>query len=243
MYSGKYKIADMTVQIFSIYDEVHSVCAGYVTDEPTDYFIDITQSDIEYEREKCAREDEYENQPVRNFADSTFEATAVCRKIAEQMIEYGTVLFHGSAVSLDGEGYLFTAKSGTGKSTHTRLWREYFGDRAVMINDDKPLLKCTERGVTVFGNPFNGKHGLGNNIAVPLKALCILTRAKENTVIRISAKEAYPMLLQQVYRPGDAPKLQKTLSLVDRIKESVKLYRLGCNMDVSAAKVAYEGMQ
>jgi len=243
MYSGKYKIADKTVQIVSVYDEVHSVCAGYVTEEPADYFIEITQSDIEYEREKCAREDEFEDLPVRNFLDSTYEATAVCRKIAEQMIEYDTVLFHGSAVALDGKGYLFTAKSGTGKSTHTRLWREYFGGRAVMINDDKPLIKCADDGITVYGTPFNGKHGIGNNISVPLKAICILTRAEKNEIERISAKEAYPMLLQQVYRPSDILKMQKTLSLVDKLKQGVKLYRLCCNMDISAAKVAYEGMR
>ena len=98
------------------------------------------------------------------------------------MISYDTILFHGSVIAVDGIGYLFTAKSGTGKSTHTRLWREYFGDRAAMVNDDKPLLKITDSSVIAYGTPYNGKHRLGTNISVPLKAICILTRAADNHI-------------------------------------------------------------
>ena len=143
---------------------------------------------------------------------------------------------------MDGYGYLFTAKSGTGKSTHTRLWREYLGDRAVMVNDDKPLIRVGEQ-VTVFGTPYNGKHRLGENIAVPLRAVCILTRDTENHIERITKADAYAMLVQQVYRPQDAAQMAKTLQLVDRMAEQTALYRLGCNMDISAARVAYEGMR
>lgn len=132
----KYKIADKVVEVTSIYDDVHKYCADYQTDEPADYSVITTQADIDFEREKSAREDEVEGIPVRHFSDSYLEELAVYRKIAEKMLEYDTVLFHGSVVAVDNVGYLFTAKSGTGKSTHTRLWREYFGDRAVMVNDD-----------------------------------------------------------------------------------------------------------
>jgi len=194
-------------------------------------------------REKSAHEDEVEGIPIRHFSDSYLEELAVYRKIAEQMIDFDTVLFHGSVVAVDGVGYLFTAKSGTGKSTHTRLWREYFGDRAIMVNDDKPLLHIGDIGVVAYGTPYNGKHRLGSNISVPLKALCILTRDNDNQIESITREQAYTMLLQQVYRPADILKMAKTLELVDRLADSVKLYLLGCNMDISAAKVAYKGMQ
>lgn len=240
---NRYKIADKAVEINSIYDEVHEYCADYQTDEPADYFVTTTQADIDFEREKSAREDEVEGIPTRQFTDSYLEELAVYRKIAEKMLDYDTVLFHGSVIAVDGVGYLFTAKSGTGKSTHTRLWREYFGDRAVMVNDDKPLLKITDSGVIAYGTPYNGKHRLGSNISVPLKAICILTRAAENHIEPVSFEQAYKMLLQQVYRPADMLKMAETLALVDRLADSVKLYRLGCNMDLSAAKIAYEGMR
>ena len=240
---NRYKIADKVVEVTSIYAEVHEYCTDYLTDEPADYSITTTQADLDYESEKSAREDEIEGIPTRRFPDSYLEELAVYRKIAEKMISYDTILFHGSVVAVDGVGYLFTAKSGTGKSTHTRLWREYFGDIAVMVNDDKPLLHIADSRVIVYGTPYNGKHRLGTNISVPLKAICILTRAADNHIEPITREQAYTMLLQQVYRPADMLKMAKTLELVDSLADNVKLYRLGCNMDISAAKVAYEGMQ
>ena len=242
MITRKYKIADKVVEVTSIYNEVHEYCAEYQTDEPADYSVMTAQADIDYEREKSAREDEIEGIPVRRFSNGYLEELAVYRRIAEKMIEFDTVLFHGSVIAVDGAGYLFTAKSGTGKSTHTRLWREYFGDRAVMVNDDKPLLHIADT-VTAYGTPYNGKHRLGSNISVPLKAICILTRSADNHIERITREQAYTMLLQQVYRPADMLKMAKTLALVDRLADSVNFYRLSCNMDISAAKVAFEGMQ
>ena len=242
MITRKYKMADKVVEVTSIHAEVHEYCADYQTDENADYSVTTTQTDIDFEREKSAHEDEIEGIPVRHFSDSYLEELAVYRKIAEKMLDYDTVLFHGSVVAVDGVGYLFTAKSGTGKSTHTRLWREYFGDRTVMVNDDKPLLHIADT-VTAYGTPYNGKHRLGTNISVPLKAICILTRSADNHIEPITREQAYTMLLQQVYRPADMLKMAKTLELMDRLADSVKLYRLGCNMDISAARVAYEGMQ
>ena len=127
-------------------------------------------------------------------ADAYIETLAVYRKIAEQMPTYDTVLFHSSAVAVDGAAYLFAAKSGTGKSTHARLWRELLGDRAIMINDDKPLLRITDAGATVFGTPWNGKHRLGTNGSAPVRAICVLERGVQNNIERIGPKEAYPIL-------------------------------------------------
>ena len=143
---------------------------------------------------------------------------------------------------MDGVAYLFTAKSGTGKSTHTRLWREMFGDRAVMVNDDKPFLKFTEEGVIACGSPWNGKHGLGNNIMVPLKAICVLERGESNVITRIDPKDALQMLFQQSSRPMNRALMPKYMELVDRLANSVEFYRLKCNMDPDAAKISYEAM-
>ena len=243
MVSNRYIIADRVVEIHSLYDEVHTYCAGYQTDETAEYSVTVSQEDIAFEREKSACEDKLQGIPARHFPDSYLEKLAVYRKIAEQMTAFDTILFHGSCIAVDGMGYLFTAKSGTGKSTHTQLWREYFGDRAVMVNDDKPLIHIGANDVTVYGTPYNGKHRLGNNLAVPLKAICILTRADENHIEPLSAQQAYPMLVQQVYRSADRVKMMKTLRLIDTLTGQVSFYRLGCNMNLSAAKVAFEGMQ
>lgn len=181
--------------------------------------------------------------PFREFPDYYLETLAVYRRIADKMLDFDTILFHGSVIAVDGIGYLFTAKSGTGKSTHTRLWRKYFGERAVMINDDKPLIHITEKGAVVYGTPWDGKHRLSTNISVPLKAICILKRSADNHVEEITAKQAYNVLVQQVYKPKDPQKLMKTLHLIDGLTGKVKLYRLGCNMDISAAETAYNAMK
>ena len=158
------------------------------------------------------------------------------------MLDCDTILFHGSVIAVDGIGYLFTAKSGTGKSTHTRLWREMLGERAVMINDDKPLISLSENGIMVYGTPWDGKHRLSTNIGVPLKAVCILERAEENRIVPITKKDAYNMLMQQVYRPTGAEGMMKTLALIDRLAAGVKLYSLGCNISPQAAEIAYRTM-
>ena len=204
--------------------------------------METTPSDIEYEDERSAAEDKKEGIPVRKFSAPYLETLAVYRKIAEKMLDYDTILFHGSAVAVEGVGYLFTAKSGTGKSTHTRLWREILGERAVMINDDKPLIKVSENGITIYGTPWDGKHRLSTNMSVPLRAICILERAEENCIVPITKKDAYNMLIQQVYKPTEPQMLIKTLQLIDRLSENVKLYRLGCNMDIGAAEISYKTM-
>ena len=227
----------------SVYSKVHELCADYRYSGTADFSIRITRKDIEYEGNKSRNEDIKEGIPIRNFSDDYLETLAVYRKIADKMIDYDTVLFHGSVIAVDGIGYLFTAKSGTGKSTHTRLWRELFGERAVMVNDDKPLIKVSENGIMVCGTPWDGKHRLSTNISVPLKAVCVLERSEGNHIEKVTADSVYNMLVQQVYRPQSPQKLLKTLQLIDVLSENVGLYRLGCNMDISAAETAYKAMK
>ena len=242
-YCKDYIVADVTGQsgIADGDTEYTSSGVGDITTESVTR-IRITQSDIDFEREKSAREDIKESIPIRRFSDAYLETLAVYRKIADCLLSCDTLLFHGSVIAVDGEGYLFTAKSGTGKSTHTRLWREYFGERAVMVNDDKPLLHITDSGVTAYGTPWDGKHRLSTNIAVPLKGICILTRNAKNHIEPVEPHAVYPLIVQQTNRSLSADRMKHTLSLIDRMLHVVPVYRLGCNMDIEAARVAYEGM-
>ena len=240
--NGIYRIADRCIGIRSLYPDVHTLCRAYAAAQTPDFSVETTQADIEFERERSAAEDRAAGAPIRNDSDGYLETLAAYRKIADHMLEYDTLLFHGSCVAVDGVGYLFTAASGTGKSTHTRLWRQYFGGRAVMVNDDKPLIRITDGEATVFGTPWNGKHALGENISVPLRAICALERDTENHIEEVSWRSIYPMLLQQTYRPRDGAKMMKMLALVDRLETAVGLYRLGCTMQMDAARTAYEGM-
>lgn len=229
-----YRMADRTIAVTSLHEAVHRLCRDYRAEGEPDFRVVLTQADVDFERSRATMAD---------APDPYLETLAVYRKIAERMPLYDTVLMHGSALAIDGAGVIFTAKSGTGKSTHARLWSQVFGERVVMVNDDKPLVKITESGAAVYGTPWNGKHRLGSNIAVPLKALCVLERAEDNSIRRIAKTEAWPMLVRQTYRPADPAMLEKTLALIDRLAYTAALYRLGCNMDPSAAEVAYNGMK
>jgi len=202
----------------------------------------VSAADIDFERRKSAQEDALEGIPQRHFSDGYLETIAVQREITERLFEYDTLLFHGSVIAVGEEAFLFTAKSGTGKSTHTRLWREVFGERARMVNDDKPFLRFSGEDVIACGSPWNGKHHLGENIALPLSAICILERGTENRIVQISAKEALVMLVQQSNRPQNPQLMPKYLELIDRLTKKMRFYRLYCNMEAEAALVSYCGM-
>ncbi len=235
-------LAGVAIEILPLHGYIYRYCQDYLTDEPPAFTLAATQADIDYERSCSEAEDRLEGLPIREFSDSYLETLAVYRKIAEALCSRDILLFHGSCIAVDGTAYLFTAKSGTGKSTHAALWARAFGDRCQAVNDDKPLLRVTPEGVIACGTPWNGKHRRGSNITCPLKAICILERSERNHIEKISAKEGYALLLQQTYRPKDPGGLARTLTVLDKLLSRVALYRLGCNMDPEAALVSYRGM-
>ena len=237
------KLAGVTIGVTALFDSTRTFCRDYLTEEAPEFEVQVTSDDIRNEADRSARENIREGLPVQRYPAEYLETLAVYRKIVERLVGYDTFLFHGSVIAVDGEGYLFTAKSGTGKSTHTRLWRQHFGSRAVMVNDDKPLLRVADGGVWVCGTPWDGKHHLSTNVTVPLKAVCILERGAENQIRPVTAQEALPMLLQQSQRPAEPGNMAKFLGLISDLTKKVGLFRLACNMDPEAALVAYNGMK
>ena len=242
MYTEVYKIADVAIEIRSVYDGIHVYCKDYLWDGPADITLTITEEDIDHEKLKSDRENEMEGKPPVNHSRRYLETLAVYRKLADLLLDRDVFLFHGSAIAVDDRAVLFTAKSGTGKSTHTKLWRDRFGDRAVMINDDKPLLRVEGDGAVIYGTPWDGKHRISTNCKKPLEAICILERGEENQIRQISAREALPMLMQQSHRSTDPAAVAKMLQVINKLSTRVRFYRLKCNMDPEAAQVAYKGI-
>ncbi len=238
------KLADRVVAISCNYKQTREYCKEYLLEDTfsgnVDVNVNVTLEDLAVERRQADKE--YGDQASR-FTNAYLETLAVYRQIAAQMPMFDTVLFHGSVIAVDGEAYLFTAPSGTGKSTHTRLWREYFGERAFMVNDDKPLLRVCEDGrVIAYGTPWNGKHRLGTNIGVPLKGICVLAQAPENRIVKITKEEAFQTIFQQTYRPLEKPiMIKKTLELLDEVMK-LPLWHMGCTISEEAVKIAYHAM-
>jgi hypothetical protein len=236
------QLAGQIVNVTARYETTKSYCGGYLTRKNGPWDVTVTDRDLAAERERAGREDVAEGRSIRSLTDAQLEITALQRKIAETMFDHDILVFHGSAVAVDGAAYLFTAHCGTGKSTHTRLWRQVFGDRAVMVNDDKPFLKITEGAVFACGAPWSGKHGLDTNITVPLKGICILCRGNENRIRPVSAQEASEMLRKQSVPPQEPEKHPIFLSLVDKLSKNVSLWQMDCTKDPEAAIVSHAAM-
>lgn len=241
--SFQFSFAGVTLSVRCLFETTKACCRDFLVDDgvPADEQIVLTMADIDAERALLMSKKKRDEQ-LEASSPEALEVLALCRRAAQLLPRYGVVLFHGSALALDGEGVLFTATSGTGKSTHSSLWRSVYGDRVTMVNDDKPFLRISPEGVWVCGSPWTGKHRLGSNTCVPLKAVCILCRGEENRAERISPREAMPMLLQQMFHPeGDAEVLRK-LQLADQLSRKAECYRLHCNMDPDAARVVYTAL-
>ena len=143
---------------------------------------------------------------------------------------------------INNSAILFTAPSGTGKSTHTRMWQECFGERVTVINDDKPLIKINDSEAVIYGTPWCGKHGIETNTSAKIKAVVILEQSEVNSIKPISFFDAYTTILNQTYRPNDADKMRKVLSMINGLIKNVTIYKLGCNISHEAAETAYNAI-
>ena len=236
------KIAGRVGRIQTQFESTQSYFRNYLTEDTPDFYAVITPADRAFEQEASWEEARIEGFRPRRYTETHLERAAVLRVFAEQLFDHGIVLFHGSLVAVDGNGYLFAAKSGTGKSTHTRLWCQLFGERALMVNDDKPFLEMREDGVFASGSPWSGKHGLDTNITVPLKGICILERGEENRIQTLPAEDALDFLLWQSYCPLDAEKESQRQIFAKKLAAKVSLWQMQCTKDLQAAQVAYDAM-
>lgn len=159
------------------------------------------------------------------------------------LIDFGGMMLHSSAVALNGKAYLFSADPGTGKSTHTSLWRRVFGDENVrMLNDDKPALRY-ENGIWyAYGTPWSGKTPLNLNLRYPLGGIAFLERGEVNHIERYTDSDLVYRFLNQTSRPTQPERRAKLLSHISSIIQEVPVWKLQCNMDPEAAIVAYEAM-
>lgn len=159
-----------------------------------------------------------------------------------ELLEHSGFCLHSSAVAMDKKAVLFSASCGTGKSTHTALWQQYFGkDKAVIINDDRPALRLIEDEIYVYGTPWSGKTNLNTNMKVPLQAVVFLKQSEENHIERLTNKEAIKLLIRHSIRPNhDIGKMDVLLTLLDALLQKTPIYQLGCNMSLGAVKLAYD---
>ena len=234
------KIAGRTGLVRSLFDSTRDYCRNYLTEDAPEFTVTVTAADLAFEQAELLAEARAEGMRPRRFTDPFLDRAAIQRAFADHLFGHDTLLCHGSTVAVDGRAYLFTARCGTGKSTHTRLWREVFGDRAIMVNDDKPFLMVRDGGVLACGAPWSGKHGLDTNVSLPLAGICILERGTENAIHPIPAAQALPRLLHETHCPQGRE--EEFHSLVAKLLENTPLWRMECTKDPEAARVAHNAM-
>lgn len=240
MIDFKISIAEITIEISALFASTKEFCKDYLTNAAPDFSIAITDEDIAYER---SRSKAVHSNASKEFSSEYLETLAVYRKIAEKLPLYNAFLFHASAIEIDGEAFVFTAKSGTGKSTHTELYRKKFGSRVTVVNDDKPIILLKGDEPYVCGTPWSGKRGLNTNKIVPLKAICLLKQDKKNFIRKIDNEDAFLKLITQSYRPSTKEGMSEFLNLFSKTLAKTKIYELNCNKSEEAADVSYNAMK
>ncbi len=227
------RLAELNVLIESNYPYLPELCKDYVV-ESSDIDITAVATDEKIHCERT-RSDEEVSPPIA-------ESLCVYRDIAEQLPKYDRVLFHGAAISYDGKAYLFTAPSGTGKTTHINLWRKYIGGDVGIINGDKPILSIYDSQTIVFGTPWAGKEGWQTNTSAELGGICFVTRGTDNTCVPISSSDCLIDLFNQIYMPVDSESASKTYELIDRLVRKVPLYILSCDISEDAVRASFEAL-
>ena len=145
----------------------------------------------------------------------------------------GAVSLHSSFITHFGQAILFSAPSGTGKSTQAALWEQYA--HAEQINGDRSVIRCVDGVWTAFGFPFAGSSGIYKNKSAPIRAIVVLRQAKDNTIERLGASEAFRLLysetaIQRWNTQGHAA----AVDLLIRLSAAVPVYRLCCTPDARA---------
>lgn len=159
---------------------------------------------------------------------------------ARALLRYAGTFLHSSAVVLDGKAYLFSANSGTGKSTHTEKWCRLFGAR--YLNDDKPALRLVDGAWMAYGTPWSGKHDLSSPEGAPVGGIAFLKRGEENSICPMPAGEAVPLLMAQSQWKLNMQQMQTQLELADHLLRTVPVWSLTCRNDDDAARVSCMAM-
>ncbi|MDE5984851.1 MAG: hypothetical protein K2H13_06335, partial [Eubacterium sp.] len=156
-----------------------------------------------------------------------------------ELLRFDGILLHSSCIVVDNKAYAFSADSGTGKSTHTQLWLKHFGDRAYMLNDDKPAIRLIGDKVYACGTPWSGKYDYSSPKVAPLVGICFLERSENNWIKKADTGRAVFNIFSQTVRKLNADKMDNLFDVLEQIFAKVPLYELGCNISEEAMLTSY----
>ena len=185
---------------------------------------------------------EYKNAETAVFKPEFPLINATDQAMRYAMLHYNAFMVHASAIVYQNQGILFSAPSGTGKTTHTKLW-EQFDSSAFILNDDSPILRFMDDGkVYACGSPWAGASGEGQNAMVPLKAIVFLQQGSENEITELKTLQALQWLLGSVSRPVDKGLMDKLFTLIHLLLSGTPCYVLKCRPDLEAVQTVHKAL-
>ena len=224
-----YNIAGLNIQMDTFGKTlVHAL--PYITNkrEPVDIAIEPKKDDIR------------NNWP--SLSEDMIEYLSTERDFYNKLLDFNGMRLHSSAIVVENKAYLFSASSGMGKSTHTKLWLDIFGKDAQILNDDKPAIR-NENGIWfAYGTPWSGKYNISINKKVPIAGIAMIERGINNEIFLFSGKKAFEEVYKQVNRPKPTSARIKLMDLLVKLFDEVPVWKLKCNMEREAAIVSYEAM-
>lgn len=229
----KARIADFNVLFEEYYNLLYLNLGDFATEFDTpDITVVTTLEDIEDEE----RTSDTPRRPYKHELSRAF------RNLAEQLPDNGSCVFHSCFIKVKDKGIAFSARSGTGKTTHMNLWQKMLGEEMEIINGDKPIVRFIDGVLYGYGTPWRGKEQLGGKDRAPLTDICIIERAEKNETVPISKDEGMLLLVQQIYMPASAEGVSKTMEIINKITESCRFWKICCNMEPDAAVTAYNAI-
>ena len=230
-----YRIADLNIGVENQCNFSKKYMKDYlVNDTNVDFVVSVTDSMIDYEKQIA----------IEKVPEPYYELTGILRCICEKILEeYNGFFLHCSCLMYEGKAIIFTAKSGTGKSTHARLWREIFGYKVTMINDDKPIVRYIDNNFIIYGTPWNGKHSLSNNIKAPIKAIYYLQQAKENKVVKCDPISSISKILSQTILPDNKKIMNNLLDMMEKLVCNIPMFDLYCNISDDAVYTVLDSLK
>ena len=230
-----YKLFDLYYQIDFEYKGYEKLLAPYQADEISspDEIIKITREEIYHELVHDTDHDE-----------AYHEFICIFRHIASTILKYKGLFVHSAVISMDNEGYMFSGRSGVGKSTHINEWVKYFGkDRVAIINGDKPIIRFFDDGIYAYGNPWCGVEGWSDNKKVKLKSVCFLKQSNENRIRILKSPEILKELINQTVVPTNVEDKLKYFEMLDKFVNTLDFYELECDISKDAVITAYTKMR
>lgn len=225
---------------YCVADIVFSMKPDQITEKQAKKYIYCGDKEPEFFIKPKSIKDYEKNSYGLDFGD--YQYLTCGNEFYKQVLFRNGLYLHASAVVVEGRAYLFSAPSGTGKSTHTEKWLQIFQEKAYILNDDKPIIRIFDDGIYAYGSPWSGKHDISENKKVKLQAICFLTRDIKNWIRPMNSVMSTIRLLHGSGKILSPELIEKQTKIVNIISQHIPIYEMGCTPTIEAAQIAYNIM-